>query len=272
MSAAQSACPSERWIWSRRKQLAMGELATRIDPQATHQPASGSITVQAMMDKEGRVTDLKPLNGSFSFLPGVARAVREWRYEPTYLDGKPMETRAEIEIDFHARQCREPSLKRSPALGVQLSRRMRLPACSSQDQASRERIMDSSFARQDPHAQAVRKKIVDPHVWHVYQQPSADEIACSLARNSRIRLAHRPRKCPAGACPESHANANSRESRSTATPSRQRTGGKETKSVTRSAAATRGAACAGSNRQRHSKFPFPPTKTKRTPRVESPRL
>jgi hypothetical protein len=94
--------PSERWIWSRRKQLAMGELATRIDPQAAHQPASGSITVQAMIDKEGRVTDLKPLNGSFSFLPGVARAVREWRYEPTYLDGKAVETRAEIEIDFHA--------------------------------------------------------------------------------------------------------------------------------------------------------------------------
>jgi Gram-negative bacterial TonB protein C-terminal len=93
--------PSERWIWSRRKQLAMGELATRIDPQAAHQPASGSITVQAMIDKEGRVTDLKPLNGSFSFLPGVARAVREWRYEPTYLDGKPVETRAEIEINFH---------------------------------------------------------------------------------------------------------------------------------------------------------------------------
>ena len=55
-----------------------------------------------MIDKEGRVTDLKPLNGLFSFLPGVARAVREWRYEPTYLDGKAVETRAEIEIDFHA--------------------------------------------------------------------------------------------------------------------------------------------------------------------------
>ena len=93
--------PAEHWIWRGRKQVAMGELASRIDPQPTHQPASGSITVQAMVDKEGRITDLKPLNGSFSFLPGVARAVREWRYEPTYLDGKPIETRAEIEIDFH---------------------------------------------------------------------------------------------------------------------------------------------------------------------------
>jgi outer membrane biosynthesis protein TonB len=58
--------------------------------------------VQAMVDKDGRVTDLKPMNGSSSFLPAVTRAVREWRYEPTYFDGKPVETRAEIEIDFHA--------------------------------------------------------------------------------------------------------------------------------------------------------------------------
>jgi PilZ domain/Gram-negative bacterial TonB protein C-terminal len=93
--------PSEHWIWRSRKPLAMGELASRVDPQPEHQPAVGSITVRAMVDKEGRVTDLKPLNGSFSFLPGVARAVREWRYEPTYFDGKPVETRVEIEIDFH---------------------------------------------------------------------------------------------------------------------------------------------------------------------------
>ena len=94
--------PAEHWIWRNKKQVALGELATRIDPQPSHQPASGSITVQATIDKEGRVTDLKPLNGSFSFLPGVARAVREWRYEPTFLDGKPVETRADIEIDFHS--------------------------------------------------------------------------------------------------------------------------------------------------------------------------
>lgn len=94
--------PAEHWIWRNRKQVALGELASRIDPQTIHQPASGSITVQATIDKEGRVTDLKPLNGSFSFLPGVARAVREWRYEPTFLDGKPVETRADIEIDFHS--------------------------------------------------------------------------------------------------------------------------------------------------------------------------
>jgi Gram-negative bacterial TonB protein C-terminal/PilZ domain len=94
--------PAEHWIWRNRKQVALGELASRIDPpQAAHQPVAGAITVQAMIDKDGRIIDLKPLNGSFSFLPSVTRAVHEWRYEPTYLDGKPVETRAEIEIDFH---------------------------------------------------------------------------------------------------------------------------------------------------------------------------
>jgi Gram-negative bacterial TonB protein C-terminal len=94
--------PADHWIWHSHKQVVVGELSSRVDPQVSH-PASpyGSITVQANIDKDGRVSDLKPLNGSFAFLPSVARAVREWHYEPTYLEGKPIETRAEIEINFH---------------------------------------------------------------------------------------------------------------------------------------------------------------------------
>jgi hypothetical protein len=94
--------PADRWIWHSRKQLVLGELSSRVDPQVAHAgPGYGSITVQAVIDKDGRVSDLKPLNGSSNFLPSVTRAVREWQYEPSYLDGKPVETRAEIEVDFH---------------------------------------------------------------------------------------------------------------------------------------------------------------------------
>jgi hypothetical protein len=94
--------PADRWIWHSRKQLVLGELSSRVDPQLSHGgPGYGSITVQAVIDKDGRVSDLKPLKGSSNFLPSVTRAVREWQYEPTYLDGKLVETRAEIEVDFH---------------------------------------------------------------------------------------------------------------------------------------------------------------------------
>ena len=93
--------PADRWIWHSKKQLVLGELSSRVDPARAHSNGYGSVTIQAMIDKDGSVGELKPLNGSSALLPSVTRAVHEWHYEPSYLDGKPVETRAEIEIDFH---------------------------------------------------------------------------------------------------------------------------------------------------------------------------
>ena len=101
--------PGDHWLWRSHKKVALGELNTRVDPQISHLPTtSGTITVQATIDKDGFVTNLKPLNGSFAFLPTVTRAIREWRYEPTYLDNKPVETQAQIEINFHPPTSRAP--------------------------------------------------------------------------------------------------------------------------------------------------------------------
>jgi outer membrane biosynthesis protein TonB len=89
-------------LWRGHKKVVLGELASRVDPQAS--PLSvpyGSITVLATIDREGYVSNVKPLYGSLAFLPNVAAAVRDWRYQPTYLDNKPVDTQAQIEIDFH---------------------------------------------------------------------------------------------------------------------------------------------------------------------------
>jgi hypothetical protein len=94
--------PGQRWLWRGHKRVVLGELASRVDPQAS--PLSvpyGSITVLATIDREGYVSNVKPLYGSLAFLPNVAAAVRDWRYQPTYLDNKPVDTQAQIEIDFH---------------------------------------------------------------------------------------------------------------------------------------------------------------------------
>jgi outer membrane biosynthesis protein TonB len=82
--------------------VVLGELASRVDPQVSQLPVPyGSITVLASIDKDGYVSDVKPLYGSLAFLPNVATAIRSWRYQPTYLDNKPAATEAQIEIDFH---------------------------------------------------------------------------------------------------------------------------------------------------------------------------
>jgi hypothetical protein len=94
--------PGERWLWRGHKTVVLGELASRVDPQVSQLPVPyGSITVLASIDKDGYVSDVKPLYGSLAFLPNVATAIRSWRYQPTYLDNKPAATEAQIEIDFH---------------------------------------------------------------------------------------------------------------------------------------------------------------------------
>jgi Gram-negative bacterial TonB protein C-terminal len=94
--------PCQRWLWRGHKKVVLGELSSRVDPQVSQLPVPyGSITVLASIDKDGYISNVKPLYGSFAFLPNAARAIHGWRYQPTYLDDKPIETQAQIEIDFH---------------------------------------------------------------------------------------------------------------------------------------------------------------------------
>jgi len=94
--------PGQRWLWKGRLNVTLGDVVNRIDPSVVQASgASGSLTVQATIDKDGYVTDVKPINGNFAMLPSVSRAVRNWRYDPTYLDSKRAETQAQIEFDLH---------------------------------------------------------------------------------------------------------------------------------------------------------------------------
>ena len=93
-------------FWRRRKKVEVGQLSAHVDPQTPRAPRFGSITVQAMIDEQGRITGIKPLYGSIAFLPTVSRALSAWRYQPTYVDNKPAETVARIEVDFHSSSVR----------------------------------------------------------------------------------------------------------------------------------------------------------------------
>jgi hypothetical protein len=95
--------PGQRWLWKGKLDVTLGDVVSRIDPAVVQSAgASGSLTVQATIDKDGYVTDLKPLYGNFAMLPAVSRTVRNWRYDPTYLDNKRVETTAQVEFDLNA--------------------------------------------------------------------------------------------------------------------------------------------------------------------------
>jgi len=95
--------PGQRWLWRGKMDVTLGDVVNRIDPAVVQASgASGSLTVMASIDKDGYVTDLKPINGNFALLPSVSRTVRNWHYQPTYVDNKRAETQAQIEFDLRA--------------------------------------------------------------------------------------------------------------------------------------------------------------------------
>lgn len=64
----------------------------------------GTVVLQAIIGKDGTVRDLKVLSASSPLLIQSARdAVKQWVYQPTLLDGEPVEVITEISVTFSLR-------------------------------------------------------------------------------------------------------------------------------------------------------------------------
>lgn len=60
----------------------------------------GTVVVAAVITTEGKLTSLKPLCGEPILIKPVLRALKDWRYKPYELDGKPVEVDTTIRTDF----------------------------------------------------------------------------------------------------------------------------------------------------------------------------
>jgi len=63
---------------------------------------SGVVLLQALIDKEGRVADVKLISGPKELADAAMGAVQQWRYRPYLLMGKPVEVRTQIIVNFEA--------------------------------------------------------------------------------------------------------------------------------------------------------------------------
>jgi hypothetical protein len=90
--------------FGRSKKVEIGGLTSRVDPQfAQAQIGAGDfVRVVASINENGQVQSVKPVRGRANLLPIVLKAVQEWRYQPTLVDGKPVETKSDVLIEFHA--------------------------------------------------------------------------------------------------------------------------------------------------------------------------
>jgi periplasmic protein TonB len=60
----------------------------------------GTVVLQAILGKDGTVQDLKVLGGPPLLIRVAMDAVRTWRYQPTLLNGEPVDVLTEISVNF----------------------------------------------------------------------------------------------------------------------------------------------------------------------------
>ena len=63
----------------------------------------GKVVLTAKVDSSGNVQDVKVISGPAAFRQSAMEAVRRWKYKPAVLNGQPVDSSAEITLNFAAR-------------------------------------------------------------------------------------------------------------------------------------------------------------------------
>jgi len=69
-------------------------------PLAKMARIQGTVRLEAIISKDGTIQDLKVLSGHPLLVKAALDAVSRWRYQPTLLNGEPVEVVTEIDVNF----------------------------------------------------------------------------------------------------------------------------------------------------------------------------
>jgi protein TonB len=84
--------------------VSQGLLIKRVQPRYPQNALSmriqGAVLLEATINKEGNIGNLKVVSGDPVLARAAADAVRQWRYKPYYLNGEPVDIETQITINF----------------------------------------------------------------------------------------------------------------------------------------------------------------------------
>jgi protein TonB len=84
--------------------VSQGLLIKRVQPRypqnALSMRVQGAVQLQATINQEGNIRNLKVLSGDPVLAHAATEAVRQWRYKPYYLNGQPVEIETQITVNF----------------------------------------------------------------------------------------------------------------------------------------------------------------------------
>ncbi len=69
-------------------------------PLAIRAHVEGTVLLDVDIDEEGNVTNVRVLQGNPLLVPEAVRAVKQWKYSPTLLNGEPIPILSTVKVDF----------------------------------------------------------------------------------------------------------------------------------------------------------------------------
>jgi protein TonB len=80
--------------------LPQTEMHTTYPLLAKHMNVQGSVVMEAVINADGTIQNLRILSGVSILASAAQQAVREWRFKPIYQNGQPVESKAKITVNF----------------------------------------------------------------------------------------------------------------------------------------------------------------------------
>jgi protein TonB len=69
-------------------------------PTARQARVQGTVVLQAAISKDGTVEALRGISGHPLLIPAAIEAVKQWRYKPYVINGKPVAVETQIIVNF----------------------------------------------------------------------------------------------------------------------------------------------------------------------------
>ena len=77
------------------------QVAPKYPLEAKKNHLEGTVRLDVLVDRDGKVTDVKVLSGDSLLAEAATQAVRKWRYKPTTLNGNPVQVLTEVNVNFN---------------------------------------------------------------------------------------------------------------------------------------------------------------------------
>jgi protein TonB len=70
-------------------------------PTAKQSSIQGSVTVSATVNESGKVVSATAVSGPLLLRQAAVDSVKQWKYLPGTVDGKPTTAQVNVRVDFH---------------------------------------------------------------------------------------------------------------------------------------------------------------------------